>query len=277
MWDLDSGWLASGRGLLAVVGLAGAMIWERKRPFRGPSLPPLRHDLSNLTLWMGNTALLQLALGAAGVAAAIWAQQRGVGVLHGLDVPFVAHVALSFLALDLLTYALHRLYHAVPVLWRIHRVHHSDPDLRTTTGVRFHVLEVGLSTLVRAGCVVASGADPFGVALFEGVLLLASQLQHADVRLTGRVDVPLRRLVVTPNLHRIHHSDRREEADSNFGTILTAWDRALGTFRTHPSPEEIRIGLPEGPEPRPTSLLALWTMPFRPARRGRLGAALSEN
>ena len=245
---------------LALLGLAAAILWERARPFRRAQPTRLRHDASNLSLWLANALFLQLVFGAVSVGTALLSQRSGLGLLHHTAWPFLWKLALTLLVLDLTTYSLHRLYHLVPILWRLHLVHHSDADLDATTGVRFHTLEIGLSTCVRLGVVFALGATPLGVIVYEASLLLASQLQHANVRLTMRIDQLLRSLVITPNMHRIHHSVRRSELDSNYGTILSCWDRIFGSYRSHPDVEEVRVGLPGfAPE---LSLLGLLAMPF---------------
>ncbi len=260
--DIDVPSLATlARVGLALLGLAAAMLWERARPFRGARRRRLRHDASNLSLWLTNALFLQLVFGAAAVGTALLAQRSGLGLLHYSALPFLVELALTLLVLDLATYSLHRLYHAVPILWRVHLVHHSDADLDTTTAVRFHPLEVGLSTCARLGLVLALGATPLGVIVYEALLLLASQLQHANVRLTARIDRPLRSLVITPNLHRIHHSVQRSELDSNYGTVLSCWDRIFRSYRSRPDVERIRVGLP-GFDARSPSLLGLLAMPF---------------
>ena len=259
--DIDVPFLATlGRVGLAVLGLAAAMLWERARPFRGAPAR-LRHDVSNLSLWLSNAATLQAVFGAAAVGTALLAQRSGLGLLHHSAFPFPVELALTLLVLDLATYSLHRLYHAVPILWRLHLVHHTDANLDATTGVRFHTLEVALSTGLRLGLVLALGAPPLGVILYEALLLLASQLQHADVRLPARIDHVLRWVVITPNMHRIHHSVRRAELNSNFGTVLTCWDRVFRSYRSRPDVEQIRVGLP-GFDAESHSLLRLLAMPF---------------
>ena len=260
--DIDVPSLATlARVGLALLGLAAAMLWERARPFRGARRRRLRHDASNLSLWLTNALFLQLVFGAAAVGTALLAQRSGLGLLHYSALPFLLELALTLVVLDLATYSLHRLYHAAPILWRVHLVHHSDADLDATTAVRFHPLEVGLSTCVRLVLVLALGATPLGVIVYEALLLLASQLQHANVRLTARADRMLRSLVITPNMHRIHHSVRRSELDSNYGTVLSCWDRIFRSYRSRPDVERIRVGLP-GFDAESPSLLGLLAMPF---------------
>ena len=260
--DIDASTLATlARMGLALLGLAAALLWERARPFRGAPPGRLRHDVSNLSLWLSNALFIQLVFGAAAVGTALLAQRSGLGLLHQTALPLPVELALTLLVLDLATYSLHRLYHVAPVLWRVHLVHHSDADLDATTAVRFHPLEIGVSTCVRLGVVFALGATPLGVIVYEALLLLASQLQHANVCLTARIDRMLRSLVITPNMHRIHHSVRRSELDSNYGTVLSCWDRIFRSYRSRPDIEQIRVGLPGFDAESPT-LLGLLAMPF---------------
>lgn len=263
---------ALARVACALSGLALAIGWERTRPYRRVPRQANR-AWANLGLWGVGAALAPLLPLVVGLAAAAWAASAGVGLLHQLAVPWPVALLATVLVLDATSWLLHRLYHALPLLWRVHRIHHSDIHLSATTGVRFHPLEVALSACVRAAAVVALGADALGVAAFEGLLLLASQLQHADVRLPSGVEVWLRRVLVTPDLHRIHHSLRRQEADSNYGTVLTLWDRLGGTLRTEPAPARISVGLPDGPAADPDSLVGLLALPFRSTR----GAPLAQS
>jgi sterol desaturase/sphingolipid hydroxylase (fatty acid hydroxylase superfamily) len=253
-----------GRVALALGGLLLALAWERARPFRRPGAGARGHA-RNLSLWVANAGVLWLASLLPPFGAALFAASGRFGVLAQLQAPLWINTLVTVVVLDALTYGLHRLYHASPWLWRIHRVHHSEVDLCSTTALRFHALEVLLSAGLRLPAIVALGAAPIAVASFEACLLLASQLQHANVRLSDGLDASLRRVLVTPNVHRIHHSKRRLEADSNFGTILLGWDRAFGTLRLEPAPERIRVGLPGG-EDRERGLAALLAMPFAPAR-----------
>ena len=260
--DIDASSLATlARMGLALLGLAAALLWERARPFRAAPPDRLRHDVSNLSLWLTNALSVQLVFGAAAVGTALLAQRSGLGLLHQTALPLPVELALTLVVLDLATYSLHRLYHAVPILWRVHLVHHSDADLDATTAVRFHPLEIGVSTCVRLGVVFALGATPLGVIVYEALLLLASQLQHANVCFSARIDRMLRSLVITPNMHRIHHSVRRSELDSNYGTVLSCWDRIFRSYRSRPDIEQIRVGLPGFDAESPT-LLGLLAMPF---------------
>jgi sterol desaturase/sphingolipid hydroxylase (fatty acid hydroxylase superfamily) len=268
--DFESSMLPMGRVALALAGLSLAMAWERARPVRRArrGRPGAEHELANLGLWCLNAALLQLLAAGAAVAGAAWVTGTQSGLLYRLSSPLWLNVVVTVLVLDAVTYAMHRLYHASALLWRFHRVHHSDADLGATTSVRFHAGEVLLSAVLRLPVIGLLGSHPWGVVAFEGGLLLASQLQHADVRLPHHVEIWVRRLLVTPDIHTIHHSSRRALADSNYGTVLTLWDRLLGTLRETPAPEQVTVGPPDGGETT-DSLHKLLLMPFgaRPAPR----------
>ena len=266
MGPIDDAGITAVRIVLAAAGLALALIWERSRPFRRRAAADWRHEARNLALWALNAILVPLVGAAALLVAALWAGSHSFGVIPRLGAPSWVGVAATILVLDAVTYALHRLYHASPLLWRLHQVHHSDADFGATTGVRFHALEVLLSAILRVPVIVALGASPLGVAIFEAWLLLASQLQHADVRLSRRVDAAIRTVLITPGVHRVHHSKEWIEADSNYGTIFTWWDRALGTLELTRAPEQIETGLPDETD-RERSLPALLAMPF--LERGR--------
>ena len=259
-------WPPSPTALRLAAGLAGLALVlgvERWRPFRGRPGGALANDLRNLVLWGAGAATLQLLPFVTSVAVAEVARSAGVGLLHRIALPDSAEILLTLVVLDAVAYALHRLYHALHPLWRLHRVHHSDETLTTTTGVRFHPGEVLVSALGRVPVVALLGASVTGIVAFEVMLLASSQLQHADVRLPDALDARLRRVFVSPNLHRIHHSTRRAQADSNFGTIFTIWDRLLGTYCSEVPPEEVVVGLPDGGARAPASVVGILAMPFR--------------
>ena len=265
MPELDAPALAAARLACALAGLAMAIGWERTRPYQ--RVPRRRaRARANLGLWGLGAGLVPLLPGVAGVAAATLADSSGIGLLHWVGAPGLVGFLVTVLLLDATSCQLHRLYHALPLLWRLHRVHHSDVYLTVTSGVRFHPLEVVLSACVRAAVIVALGADVVGVAVFEALLLLLSQLQHADARLPAWIEPRLSRVLFTPDLHRIHHSRRRDEADSNYGSILTLWDRLGRTLRTGPRPGAIVVGPPDGALGDPDSFSHLLALPFQRAR-----------
>jgi sterol desaturase/sphingolipid hydroxylase (fatty acid hydroxylase superfamily) len=227
-------------GLLAVM-----MLWELAAPQR-------RLDIPRLVRWSNNTALVlvdalavRLVFPVLAVGAADWAAAQGYGLLNTPTLPEWVAVIAAFLILDLVIWAQHRLFHAVPLFWRLHRMHHADLDFDATTGLRFHPVEILLSMAIKIAVVVVLGAPPVAVLIFEVVLNATSIFNHANVRLPVSADRILRLLVVTPDMHRVHHSVIPEETNSNFGFNLPWWDRLFGTYRAQPRDGHtgMRIGL----------------------------------
>ncbi|MEK6593681.1 MAG: sterol desaturase family protein, partial [Pseudomonadota bacterium] len=174
-------------------------------------------------------------------------------------------------ALDFIIYLQHVTFHAVPVLWRLHRMHHADLDFDVTTGSRFHPIEIALSMLIKFAAIVLLGAPVVAVVLFEVILNAMAMFNHSNVRIPLFIDRALRWFIVTPDMHRIHHSVVRRETDSNYGFNLALWDRLLGTYRPHPSAgqEAMIIGLPEFRDPAQCATFSgMLALPFRGATRG---------
>ncbi len=202
---------------------------------------------SNLGIVALDTLLVRIAFPTAAVGLAIIVQGRGWGLLNLVALPAWSEAITAFLLLDLIIYGQHRLFHAVPIFWRFHLMHHSDMEFDLTTGVRFHPGEILLSMLIKLAAVVIIGAPALAVLLFEIVLNASSMFNHANIRLPTRLDRIIRRLIVTPDMHRVHHSNIRSETDSNFGFNLAAWDRWFGTYRAQPElgHDKMTIGLSE--------------------------------
>lgn len=266
VWMESEPWLRVGSfaGVLALM-----LLWERRRPRRQPRVAPWLHRLNNLALSVVSAALARVLLPAAAVGAALWAEARGWGLLNQFPWPASLEVPLAVLALDLAIYLQHRLFHALPALWRLHRVHHSDIDLDTTTGVRFHPVEILLSLLIKAALVALLGASAAAVLVFEVLLNACSLFNHGNVSLPPALERRVRRVLVTPDLHRVHHGVDRAEHDRNFGFMLVWWDRLFGTYREQPAPglEEPLIGLASPRDRRAVALHWLLWQPFTDRRR----------
>ncbi len=219
--------------------------WEAVAPRRGRRFKRSERWPQNLALAVINNLLLLLIAPGAEVAVAIAARGHGWGLLPALALPTWAQVAAAIVLLDLAVYAQHRVLHAVPVLWRMHRVHHADTDFDVTTGVRFHPFEIAVSTAWKCVVIAALGASPIAVIAFEILLNASSMFEHANGRLTASVDRALRWIVVTPDMHRVHHSSIVGETNSNFGFNISWWDRLFGTYRAQPAAghEAMQIGL----------------------------------
>jgi sterol desaturase/sphingolipid hydroxylase (fatty acid hydroxylase superfamily) len=219
----------------------------------------------NLSLVFLDTVAVRALVPVAPLALATTAADRGWGLLHIWPLPPWIQIPLAVIALDLVIYLQHRLFHRLPLCWRVHRVHHTDLDLDVTTGNRFHPLEIALSVLIKCGAVVLLGASAGAVLAFELLLNATSQFSHGNLRLPAVLDRWLRLTVVTPDMHLVHHSVIPRETDSNFGFCLPWWDRLLGTYR--PSPEAGRdgmtIGLREFRSPAQLTLARLLALPFR--------------
>ncbi len=222
----------------------------------------------NLGLGAINVLALRVLMPWLAVDAAIWAQTSRFGLLAWLQVPALPAAVIAFAALDLVIYGQHRLMHVVDVLWRLHRVHHTDLALDVTSGVRFHPLEILLSMLVKIAAVILIGASPVVVVVFEIVLSSFSLMTHTNLRLPTRLDAVLRWVFVTPDMHRIHHSVLREEHDSNYGFHVSWWDRLFGSYRIAPrQPQEtMPIGLDVFRDAEAQRLQNLLIQPVKPLR-----------
>lgn len=207
---------------------------EALRPRRNDPPRRWRRWTANLGLVAIDSLLLRLLFPAAAVGSAVIARQQGWGVLPGLDLPAWLLFLITILALDFLVWAQHVLFHAVPALWRLHRVHHSDTMFDATTGLRFHPLEILFSMVLKTGVIVVLGAPPAAVLMFEILLNATSLFNHGNIELPRGLDRWLRLVLVTPDMHRVHHSWYPDETNSNFGFNLPWWDRLLGTYQARP-------------------------------------------
>jgi sterol desaturase/sphingolipid hydroxylase (fatty acid hydroxylase superfamily) len=206
-----------------------------------------------------------LAVPVAAVAAALYAQAHHIGLLNRLAWPASVKLTLSLLVLDLAIWTQHLVSHKVPLFWRLHQVHHADRDIDVTTAVRFHPIEIALSMLWKIAVVVPLGASPLAVFLFELILNACAMFNHANIALPKALDGALRLLIVTPDMHRVHHSVLRREHDRNYGFNLSLWDRLFGTYLAQPGAghEAMTIGLPPYQTEEPSRLGWSLVLPFR--------------
>jgi sterol desaturase/sphingolipid hydroxylase (fatty acid hydroxylase superfamily) len=246
-------------GILAAMAAAEALAPRRRRAvsrwIRWPA---------NLGIVVLNTVLLRLCFPVAALGVATLAETHGWGLFNNLALPAWFALPAAFLALDLAIYLQHVVFHAVPALWRLHRMHHADLDFDVTTGARFHPIEILLSMGWKLAIVAALGAAPVAVLVFEVVLNATSMFNHANLRLPIGVDRLLRAIVVTPDMHRVHHSIVVHETNSNFGFNLPWWDRLLGTYRSQPAAghEGMTIGLDMFRDPGQLRLDRMLVQPF---------------
>jgi sterol desaturase/sphingolipid hydroxylase (fatty acid hydroxylase superfamily) len=233
------------------------------RPRRLLLLPRQTRWITNLGLTALNTLLVWSTAGGVAYAAAVFAAERAVGLLHWATLPLWVAVIVTLLGLDFAIYLQHVMFHAVPALWRLHRVHHADLGFDATTGLRFHPIEIFLSLGFKMAVVILLGAVPWAVVTFEIILNASSVFNHGNVAIPEFIDRWLRLLIVTPDIHRIHHSTRVVETNSNFGFSLPWWDRLCGTYRTEPAlgQVEMEIGLSE--YRAPLHLGQLLRLPFQ--------------
>jgi sterol desaturase/sphingolipid hydroxylase (fatty acid hydroxylase superfamily) len=251
-------------GCYASVFVAMAL-WEWSAPRR-------RLTVGRRPRWPGNLGILaidivavRLLVPTAAVGLALIAAAHGWGLFNLLGLPAWAAIPVGVIALDLVIYTQHVVFHHVPLLWRLHRMHHADLDIDMTTGVRFHPLEILLSLAIKMAAVVALGVPAPAVLIFEVLLNATSMFNHSNVALPPRLDRVARWIVVTPQMHQVHHSIERAETDSNFGFNLPWWDRLFGTYRAQPAAGEqgMTIGLPIFRDVAELGIVRLLTQPFR--------------
>ncbi|WP_243634772.1 sterol desaturase family protein [Roseicella frigidaeris] len=220
---------------------------------------------SNLGVVVLDSLVVRLVFPTAAVGLALALEGRGVGLLPWLGVPQPLAILLAVVLLDLAIYLQHVMFHAVPALWRLHRMHHADLDFDVTTGLRFHPVEILLSMVIKLMVVVALGAPAVAVLVFEVLLNATAIFNHANLRLPERLDRLLRLVLVTPDMHRVHHSVVPRETNSNFGFNLAVWDRIFGTYRAQPAAghEAMTIGIEQFRDPRELRLDRMLTQPLR--------------
>ena len=240
-------------------------VWEILSPRRALTVSKPVRWVNNLGLVFLNSLVLRGLFPAAAVGVAVVAQQRGWGLLNLYEIPFTLSVVIAVVTMDFVIYLQHVMVHAVPLLWRLHRVHHADLDYDVTTGARFHTLEIILSMLIKFATITVLGPPVVAVVIFEVVLNATAMFNHGNVRIPKGFDRVLRWFVVTPDMHRIHHSVEDDEANSNFGFNLPWWDRLFGTYRDQPREghEGMTIGIHKYRDPKQVDQLpGMLALPF---------------
>lgn len=252
--------------LSVFIGVLGVMaLWEIAAPRRRIEIPRLVRWSNNLALVVVDTLLVRLTFPVAAVGLAMILEDRGWGLFNALEARDWIAFPLAILALDLAIYLQHVVFHAVPVLWRLHRMHHADLGFDVTTGLRFHPLEILLSMAVKLGVVAVLGPPATAVLIFEVLLNAASLFNHSNIRLPDWLDVRLRSVIVTPDMHRVHHSIHPHETNSNFGFTVPWWDRVFGTYLAQPSDGQdgMTIGLEQFRTVEDLRLDRMLVQPFR--------------
>jgi len=260
---INNTWIRLG---VFITVLAVMMLWENLKPNRLSPVSKGERWLSNFSMVLLGMVVARLMIPSGLAAMAIFAQNNHIGVLNHVSASLWLSIPISVLLFDCLIYWQHRLFHRIPMLWRIHRVHHADPHLDASTGLRFHPLEIALSLMVKIIAVLLLGAPVLAILIFEVLLNATSIFNHSNIKLPVKLDKLLRTLIVTQAMHRIHHSQVMYETDSNFGFNLSIWDRLFGSYTEEANAGDygIKLGLKEYSSPQThTSLKALLLMPFR--------------
>ena len=247
-------------GVLTIMAL-----WEILAPRRALTTSKSWRWVSNLGIVFLNSFLLRLLFPVAAVGLAAYATAHGWGLFNQFQAPFWVAVIASVVALDLAIYLQHVMFHAVPAFWRLHRMHHADLDFDVTTGARFHPIEIILSMLIKFAVIVVLGPPVVAVIVFEVLLNATAMFNHSNVRIPQPVDSFIRRLIVTPDMHRVHHSIEDHETNSNFGFNLSIWDRLFGTYKDQPDAGHLAmtIGIRDFRDPRQVDRLpGMLALPF---------------
>lgn len=248
-------------GMLAIVGL-----WEVFAPKRALTVSKTVRWLNNLGLVFFNSFIVRLLFPVAAIGVAATAQQNGWGLLNIIEMPVWLAAVIAIVVMDLVIYIQHVMVHAIPLFWRLHRVHHADPDYDVTTGARFHTLEIILSMGIKFCTIVLLGPPVFAVIIFEVILNATAMFNHGNISLPKNLDKVLRWFIVTPDMHRVHHSIEDDETNSNFGFSLPWWDRLFGTYRDQPrgGHEAMKIGIRSYRSVKDVSwITGMLTLPFR--------------
>lgn len=247
-------------GIFALMAMLEILLPRKQR-----TMPKVNRWVTNWSLVVIDSVALQFLVPVLAVGVALIATEKGWGLLSVLMLPSWLQIIVAVVLLDMLIYAQHVVTHKIPILWRFHRVHHVDRDIDVTTGARFHPVEIILSMLFKLLCIIALGAPAIAVFLFEVILNASAMFNHSNVKLPLSVDRVVRLFVVTPDMHRVHHSIIQKETDSNYGFFLSIWDRLFRTYIDQPREghNDMTIGLADYQDDKPASLLWCLLFPFK--------------
>jgi sterol desaturase/sphingolipid hydroxylase (fatty acid hydroxylase superfamily) len=247
--------------IATVVLLTLFWTWETWWPFFPTAKDRLRHAGRNIAIAVGNSVVLALFAGTATVAVIAWCEANGIGLFRWLAVSPVIAILAGIVLLDAWMYLWHRANHTIPFLWRFHRMHHADDEMDVTTATRFHIGEHLIGATLRLAWLAAWGIGLVAILIYETLVVAVTMLHHANISL-GPLDRPLCWLLVTPAMHKVHHSRIRVETNSNYATLLPIWDRLAGTFRTRLDVREVNLGLDEFRDSRWQSIRGMIVTPF---------------
>ena len=250
------------RGLISWGGFVLFLFFELLRPYRQPSVSKTKRLVTNILLTILNSALLSLIFASATINTALYVSENHLGLLNMITLPFWPKVFLAVLFMDFMLYVWHLLNHEVPLFWRFHRVHHSDLNMDVSTATRFHIGELAISAVIKICLIYFIGANLISVIIFESLLVLTAQFQHSSLNVPELFEKVFWIFFVPPSMHRIHHSVKIHERNTNYGTILSVWDRVLGTLLKDIPQETIIIGVGPYREFEKLGLPRLLLMPF---------------
>jgi sterol desaturase/sphingolipid hydroxylase (fatty acid hydroxylase superfamily) len=248
-------------------GIMFFYIFELIYPYRPVTVSKSRRWINNLSLTIFNSILMHLIFSTAIVSAALYVQKNRIGILNIIDLPDWMKIAITLVFMDFMLYIWHLLNHEIPLLWRFHRVHHSDLNMDVSTATRFHIGELSVSAVIKIALIFFLGASSTGIAIFEGALVLCSQFHHSSISVPKWFESFFWILFVPPSMHRIHHSVIIKERNTNYGTIFSVWDRIMGTLLATVNQERIRIGVGAYTRPEKLNFHKLLLMPFTKAVR----------
>ncbi|WBW94888.1 sterol desaturase family protein [Oceanirhabdus sp. W0125-5] len=223
-----------------------------------------KRDLSNMAIVILNNLVIFILLPLVPIKMAFIAQEKGIGLFNKINIVTGVKVAIEVILLDLLLYWQHRIFHKVGFLWKLHKMHHVDLELDSTTGVRFHTIEIIISTLLKIGLIALIGASPVSVVIFEIILNSASMFNHGNIYLSSKVDNILRKILITPDMHRVHHSIYKNERDKNFGFSVPWWDFIFKSYKAQPKDGHLKmkLGVEDMPKERYTYFPGMLLLPF---------------
>ncbi len=256
--------------LMAALGIFGMMIiWEAINPRRKQSISRRQRWPVNLGLATLNMLMMRLSVGSLAYLSAVTAVERNFGLLNWLVIPEWLAIVVTLLMLDVAIYGQHIVMHKWPLLWRLHQVHHTDIEFDATTAVRFHPIEIIISMAYKVLCILLIGANPLAVVAFEVILNGAATFNHSNINIPEALDKKLRWLLITPDMHRIHHSTIPDETDSNYGFSISCWDRLFKTYKEEPrlSQTTMDIGLSSFRESADLGFMQLILLPFKKLRK----------
>jgi sterol desaturase/sphingolipid hydroxylase (fatty acid hydroxylase superfamily) len=244
-------------------------VWESVSTKRALNYPKKTRWVRNILLVFIDSIAVKVLLPFTAASVAIYAQAHHIGLFHSVSIPPMVAVFVSIIVLDLIIYVQHRLFHSVPVFWRLHQVHHIDQDIDVTTGLRFHPLEIILSIVIKSAAVLAFGIPFWAIVSFEILLNGTAMFNHGNIKLSPKFDALLRLILVTPDMHRVHHSVVVREMNSNFGFNLPIWDRLFGTYIDQPAGGHLgmTIGLNAYPDAKKTGLINVLILPFQKTKK----------